>query len=206
MYKPSGPRHWVSPGASVLLGELGDMAHTPPSSIRNLTLLSVQAPKGILEGMSIASLSENSPLVMVTFILICVCVCAWCGEGGDLKFAFCSSHSSFPFPIYSVKSPRYVSDIWCVVMDMDWESPQDFHWSPCKLGLQIVLGWVWVLPNSTNQWYTNFGSGPRVPIPILIRYTPYCYNSMDSSGHSENQVKENLYEYIFNLELHNIFF
>ena len=60
----------------MLLGELGDMAHMPPSSIRNLTLLSVQAPKGILEGMSIASLSENSPLVMVNFILICVCVCA----------------------------------------------------------------------------------------------------------------------------------
>lgn len=50
MYKPSEPRHWVSLGASALLGELGDVAHTPPSSIQNLTLLSIQAPKGILEG------------------------------------------------------------------------------------------------------------------------------------------------------------
>ena len=29
---------------------------------------------------------------------------------------------------------------------------------------------------------------------------------MDSIGHSANQVKENLYEYIFDLELHTIFF
>lgn len=37
-------------------------------------------------------------------------------------------------------------------------------------------------------------------------YTPYRYNSMDSIGHSANQVKENIYEYIFDLELYNIFF
>lgn len=37
-------------------------------------------------------------------------------------------------------------------------------------------------------------------------YTTYRYNSMDSIGHSANQVKENIYEYIFDLELHNIFF